>query len=398
MLAQGVIQTSTSPFSSPVLLVGKKDGTFRFCVDYRALNAATTLDHFPIPTADDLFDELNKARVFSKLNLRSGYHQIRMQIADIHKTAFRTHEGHYEFLVMPFGLTNAPSTFQEAINSSFQPFLRRFMIVFYYDILVYSASLTDHVSHLQQVLHILHTNCFYVKPSKCLFGVDTIDYLGHIISACELCVDPSKIEAMTAWPTPATVKQWRGFLGLTRYYRRFVKNYSIIAAPLTDLLKESFIWSIAADAGFVELKRAMTVAPVLRLPDFDIPFTIETDASDFGIGFVLLQNGHPLAFFSKKPGPKWKMASTYHKELYAIVQTVQKWRQYLLEREFIIHSNQRSLKDLLSQIIQTPDQKFYIRKLMGFKFKIEYKSGASNRVVDACCWPFSLVRCRLCWR
>lgn len=324
MLAQGVIQPSTSPFSSPVLLVRKKDETFRFCVDYRALNAATTPDHFPIPTADELFDELNKARVFSKLDLCSGYHQIIMNVADVHKTAFRTHEGHYEFLVMPFVLTNSPSNFQAAINSIFQPFLRKCVIVFFDDILMYSNSIDDHASHLEQILHILRDNCFYVKSSKCSFGVDTIDYLGHIISSGELRADPAKIEAMTAWPVPSTVKQLRGFLGLTGYYRRFIHHYSIIAAPLTDLLKkEAFSWTSAAEESFAALKLAMTEAPVLHLPDFTVPFTIETDACDFGIGAVLLQHGHPLAFFSKKLGPKRRVASTYHKELYAIVKAVQ---------------------------------------------------------------------------
>lgn len=384
MLTQGLIRHSTSPFSSPVLLVRKKDGSFRFCVDYRALNAVTTSDHFPIPTADELFDELQAARVFSKLDLRSGYHQIRMHADDVYKTAFRTHDDHFEFLVMPFRLTNAPSTFLAAMNAIFQPFLRRFVIVFFDDILVYSGNDEDHRIHLRQVLQLLQDNQFFVKKSKCAFSVHTIHYLGHIISSGELHADPSKLAAMTEWLLPTSVKQLRGFLGLTGYYRRFVRNYSIIAAPLTELLKkEAFLWTETATTSFSELKTAMCTAPVLHLPNFTLPFVVETDASDFGIGAVLLQEGHPLAYFSKKLGPRRCLASTYHKELYAIVEAVQKWRQYLLGREFIIRSDQRSLKDLLSQVVQTPDQQFYLRKLMGFKFVIEYKSDASNKVADA---------------
>ena len=352
MLDQGVIQRSHSPFSSPVLLVRKKDSTFRFCIDYRALNKATVPDHFPIPTANELFDELGAARYFTKLDLRSGYHQIRMHEADAYKTAFRTHDGHFEFLVMPFGLTNAPSTFQAAMNCIFQPFLRKSVIVFFDDILVYSPSLDSHADHLRIVLSILEEHQFFVKLSKCSFCSQTVDYLGHLITEGQLKADPSKIEAMVAWPTPATVKQLRGFLGLTGYYRRFIAHYAVIAAPLTDLLKkDAFRWTQAAADSFEALKRAMTAAPVLRLPDFSRTFYLETDALDFGVGAVLMQDGHPLAFFSKKLGPWRRSASTYHKELYAIVEAVQKWRQYLLGREFVIRSDQKSLRELLQQVI-----------------------------------------------
>ena len=325
MLASGVIQPSQSPFSSPVLLIRKKDGTFRFCIDYRAVNTATVPDHFPIPTSDELFDELGSARFFTKLDLRSGYHQIRMHTDDVFKTAFRTHDGHFEFLVMPFGLTNAPSTFQSAMNAIFRPLLRTFVIVFFDDVLVYSPTLESHVRHLHEVLTILKSNHFFVKLSKCVFCSTTVDYLGHLIAGGNLRADPEKIAAMVAWPVQASIKQLRGFLGLTGYYRRFIAHYATLAGPLTELLKkDAFAWSPVAENSFLALKAAMTSAPVLRLPDFSKLFYIETDASDFGVGAVLLQEGHPLAYFSKKLGPRRRVSSTYHKELYAIVEAVQK--------------------------------------------------------------------------
>jgi len=384
MLDQGIIVPSHSPFSSPVLLVRKKDGTWRFCVDYRALNSVTVKDKFPIPTIDELLDELGGARIFTKLDLRAGYHQIRVYSCDTYKTAFRTHEGHFEFLVMPFGLTNAPSTFQATMNQLFSQYVRRFVIVFFDDILIYSASLEDHLQHLELVFTSLKTHCFFVKLSKCLFCQESIEYLGHIVSSRGVHADPAKLEAMEKWPTPVTVKQLRGFLGLIGYYRKFIAHYASIASPLTDLLKhDAFTWNEAAQRAFLALKQAMLAAPVLSLPDFSKYFVIETDASNVGIGAVLMQEGHPLAFFSKKLGPKLQAASVYIKELHAITESVLKWRQYLLGHFFVIRTDHKSIKELLQQVIQTPDQQSYVRKLLGFQFRIEYKTGASNKVADA---------------
>jgi hypothetical protein len=384
MLDQGIIQPSTSPFSSPVLLVKKKDGTWRFCTDYRALNTITVKDSFPIPTVDELLDELYGASHFSKLDLRSGYHQIMVAPQDRYKTEFRTHQGLYEWLVMPFGLTNAPATFQSLMNQVFQHLLRKSVLVFFDDILVYSPSWNDHLLHLHEVLQLLRAHCLYAKVSKCSFGVTKIDYLGHIVSGNGVEMDDSKVKAVLEWPPPSNLKQLRGFLVLTGYYRRFIKNYALLALPLTALLKkDQFQWSDEATNAFRGLQQAITQAPVLALPNFKLDFVLETDASGSGVGAVLSQNHHPIAFFSKKLNPRMQRQSAYVRELFAITEAMAKFRHYLLGHQFIIRTDQKSLKSLMDQTIQTSEQQNWLHKFLGFDFSIEYKPGRDNIAADA---------------
>ncbi|KAK9070431.1 hypothetical protein SSX86_010833 [Deinandra increscens subsp. villosa] len=384
MLKDGIIRPSHIPFSSPVLLVKKKDGSWRFCVDYRALNAVTIRDRFPIPTIDELLDELHGATVFSKIDLRARYHQIRVAASDIHKTAFRTPDGHYEFLVMPFGLTNAPSTFQAAMNDLFRDVLRQFVLVFYDDILVYSKSMELHYTHLRFVFETLCKSNFHAKPSKCIFGVTTVSFLGHVISAAGVEPEADKIHAIQIWPQPSSLTTLRSFLGLTGYYRRFVPNYANIAAPLTDLLKnKSFTWTTEAHQAFISLKKHMERLITLALPDFTRDFDVTTDASGTAIGAVLSQGNRPICFFSKKLCPTMQNQSTYTKELFAITEAVKKWRQYLLGGKFHIYTDHHSLKHLLTQTIQTREQQKWLTKLMGYNFEVHFKPGKENIVADA---------------
>ncbi|KAJ7957493.1 Ty3/gypsy retrotransposon protein [Quillaja saponaria] len=380
LLKKGFIKPSSSPFASPVLLVSKKEGTWRMCVDYQALNKLTIPDKYPIPNIDELLDELNGAKVFSKIDLRSGYHQIRVNPKDIPKTAFRTHSGHYEFVVMPFGLTNAPSTFQATMNDLFRPHLRKFILVFFDDILTYSKDEIQHQLHLREALSLLQGHQFYAKSSKCLFAKSQINFLGHVISENGVQVEKEKVATVQAWPIPTNVKKLRGFLGLTYYYRRFVKNYGLIAHPLTNLTKKNaFQWTPAANEAFSRLKEALTTVPVLRLPDFSQEFTVESDASSEGVGAILSQSGHPVAYFSKGLSFSNRLKSAYERKLLAVVLALQKWKHYLMGRHFLLKIDYYTLKYLLEQRVTTTEQQRFLVKLMSYDFIILYRAGKENK-------------------
>ena len=359
----------------------KNDGTWRLFTDYRALNALTIKDSFPIPTIEEYIDELHGATHFSKLDPRSKYNQILVKPEDKYKTIFRTHQGHYEWLIMSFGLTNAPATFQSLMNHIFQGLLRKIVLVFFDDILVYSLDWSSHLQHFETILQVLQKAHLFAKLSKCSFGATNIDYLGHTISNVGIAMGKDKICVVNDWPKPASLKLLRGFLDLTGYYKRFIKNYASLAALLTNMLKkDNFKWTIAAEEALAKLKEALTSSTVLSLPNFTQPFTLETDASGMGIGVVLLQNAHVVAYYSKKLFSRQHKQSAYSRELYAITQAISKFRHYLLGT---LKTDQKSLKELLDQSLHTLEQQQWLPKFLGFDFTIQYKLGKENVVADA---------------
>ncbi|XP_034892461.1 uncharacterized protein [Populus alba] len=307
LLTKGHIRESFSPCAVPALLTPKKDGTWRMCVDSRAINKITVRYRFPIPRLDDLLDQLSGATIFTKLDLKSGYHQIRIRPGDEWKTAFKTREGLFEWMVMPFGLSNAPSTFMRVMNQALRPYIGKSVVVYFDDILIYSVDPRMHLQHLREVLTVLRKEQFFAAKRKCVFLSDQVLFLGYIVSSKGLSVDESKIEAIKQWPQPQTMIDVRSFHGLASFYRRFIPHFSGIMAPVTDCMKNNskFVWTHEAETAFQEIKRRLTTAPVLVLPDFSNPFELHCDASKLGIG---------VAFFSEKLSGAKLRYSTYDTE------------------------------------------------------------------------------------
>jgi hypothetical protein len=346
LIEKGFIQPSKSPYGAPILFVRKKNGKLRMCVDYRALNKLTVKNRYPLPRIDELLDRLHGATVFSKLDLDSAYHQVRIEEQDIPKTAFRTRYGHFEWKVLPFGLTNAPATFQSLMNHILAPYLDSFVIVYLDDILIYSASESLHSQHLDLVLQALEANQLHAGLAKCAFGLKTVDFLGHVISPDGVRPDPAKVAAVQDWPAPSNVHQVRQFLGLTSYYRKFIRHYSQKALPLTDLTKDRSPWQwrpAVEQRAFQALKEAICTAPALVMPDPSRPYQVFTDASGFALGAVLLQDHgdgpQPVAYLSKKLSDAEKGYPTGDREMLGIVYALQQWRCYLEGAEFTVNSD-----------------------------------------------------------
>ncbi|XP_056850830.1 uncharacterized protein LOC130500129 [Raphanus sativus] len=393
LLEKGYIRESLSPCAVPVLLVPKKDGSWRMCVDCRAINNITVKYRHPIPRLDDMLDELHGSKYFSKIDLKSGYHQIRMKEGDEWKTAFKTKLGLYEWLVMPFGLTNAPSTFMRLMNHVLRSFIGHFVVVYFDDILIYSKSLDEHKQHLKSVLEVLRKEHLFANLGKCSFGTDHVVFLGFVVGADGLRVDEQKVQAIRDWPIPKTISEVRSFHGLAGFYRRFVQNFSTLAAPLTEVIKKNvgFKWGPAQEEAFEILKGKLTNAPLLVLPDFSKAFEIECDASGVGIGAVLMQEGKPVAYFSEKLGGAMLNYPTYDQELYALVRALQTWQHYLWPKEFIIHTDHQSLRHLKGQQKLNKRHARWMEFIETFPYVIKYKQGKENVVADALSRRYTLL-------
>jgi hypothetical protein len=354
LLDNGFIRPSTSPWG-PALFVKKKDESLRLCIDYRPLNAVTIKNKYPLPRIDVLFDQLVGAKVFSKIDLRSGYHQIKIRASDIPKTAFSTRYGLYEYLVMSFGLTNAPTYFMYLMNLVFMPELDKFMVVFIDDILVYSRNEEEHTGHLHVVLQYMREHRLYVKLSKCDFWLKEIKFLGHTISQDGIAVDPHKVQEVMNWKPPTTVRQIRSVLGLAGYYRRFILDFSRIAKPMTELLKKGakFEWGQKCEDAFHTLRQHLTTSPVLAQPHNNKSFDVYCDASGTGLGCVLMQDNRVIAYASRAFRPHEQNYPIHDLELAAVVHALKMWRHYLMGTHCNIYTDHKSLNTSLLRLIST---------------------------------------------
>jgi hypothetical protein len=347
LMNKWLVRESLSPCVVPTVLNPKKDGGWRMCTDSRAINKITIRYRFPLPRMDDLMDCLSGPKFFSKIDLKSGYHMICMREGVECKTTFKTNEGLYEWLVMSFGLTNVPSTFMRLMNEVLKDFIEKYVILYLDDILIFSKTEAEHLKHLATMMKRLQQKKMLINMKKSSFMKIEIIYLGFVISADKLRMDPDKVEVIKNWPSPKSIFEVRIFHGLASFYRNFIRNFSGISAPMMDTVKKrhkSFHWTEEAEKSFNLLKRKITEQPILVLPDFKKTFQVKCDASGFAIGAVLSQEVRPIAYFSEKLNEAKVKYSTYDKEFYAIIQALKKWRHYLIPKEFVLYSDNHALQ------------------------------------------------------
>ena len=401
MLRKGVIQPSASPWASPIVLVRKKDGSTRFCVDYRKVNSVTRKDAYPLPRIDDTLDTLAGSQLFSTLDLISGYWQVEVDSKDREKTAFCTPLGFFEFRVMPFGLCNAPATFQRLMDLVLAGLQWTSCLVYLDDVIIVGKTFEEHLLHLREVLIRLREAGLKLQPSKCSFCQKKVAFLGHIVSDKGVATDPAKTAQVAKWPTPSSQKEVQQFLGLASYYRRFVKDFATIAKPLHRLTEKTmdFKWTSECQSAFEELRRNLTAAPILAFPDFEKPFILDTDASDFGVGAVLSQvqddgTERAIAYASRVLSKPERRYCVTRRELLAVVTFIQHFRPYLLGRRFTLRTDHGSLTWLSN--FRNPEGQLarWLEKLQEYDFEILHRSGRKHGNADA----MSRMPCTQCGR
>ncbi|XP_020702838.1 uncharacterized protein LOC110114328 [Dendrobium catenatum] len=345
------------------------------------INKITVKYRFPVPQVEELLEKLSGATIFSKLDLRSGYHQIRIRPGDEWKTAFKTRHGLYEWRVMPFGLCNTPSTFMRLMTEVLKPFIKKFCVAYFDNILIYSTSHALHLEHLSKILTVLRQHQLYLK---CEFASPAVYFLGFVVSSACIQVDKRKVEAITSWQTPRSFMDVCSFHGLANFYRRYIKDFSTVMAPITDYLNlKQYFWGDDQQVSFAAIKLALSTAPVLALPNFDKPFHVDADASSTGIGAVLSHENRAVEFFSEKLCPASQKWSVYEQELYAVVRAFKQWEPYLLHQEFILSSDHQALQFINSKKHINRMHAQWILFLQQFNFVLQHKAGAQNKVADA---------------
>ena len=389
MLRKDVIEPSSSPYCSPVVLIPKKDGSVRFCVDYRRLNDVTHKDAYPLPRISDIIDSLNGASWFCTLDLASGYWQLEVDPRDKEKTAFSIPgKGHYQFKVMPFGLTGAPATFERMMEGILAPLLWNKCLSFLDDVMVYGQDFDSTLANLRHVFECLHEAGLKLKPAKCDLFRRSISYLGYIISDKGVECDPRNVSSVKNWPTPQNVGEVRSFLGTANYYRQFVKDFATIASPLTCLTRKKvpFVWTESCQNSFDRLRDCLSSAPVLSYPLRDTPFILDTDASNTGLGCVLsqVQNGveRVIAYSSTSLNRAQQRYCVTHRELLAVVEAVKRFRPYLCGSKFLLRTDHSSLKWLIH--MKDPEGMLarWIVVLSAYDFDIEHRPGKKHGNAD----------------
>ena len=388
-----LIRPSSSPWGAPVLFVRKKDGTMRMCIDYRATNRVTKRMSHPLPRIDECLEQLYGAKYYSSIDLKSGYHQIRIRKEDIPKTSFNTRYGSYEWVVLPFGLMNAPPVFQKTMNAVLGDCVDKFAMVYLDDILIYSKTKEDHHQHLRCVLERLREAKLIANLKKCDLFKTELEFVGFQVSAHGILPSKKKVQAIQDWPVPSNVQEVRQFVGLASHYRRFIKGFASLAAPLTELTKgtgakkRAIAWTNDCQVAFEKLKNRMTAAPILVPPNPDVPYVIETDASDYAVGAVLLQQGddgqmHPLAFESKKLSAAERNYPAQERELLSILHALRTWRCFIDGRHYTVFSDHHPLKYFRSKTKPTPRLTRWIAEIELYDPDIQYKPGRENHIPD----------------